>query len=193
MNLLAASDAWIVDVIFFGSLALGLIIGIARGFVRSVAKLAGTIFSLIVAFFFCIQFAAFLESAFGWTTALANVIKSATLAYWLCVIISFILLTILTKLGVLLLAAIGKSLIDRSRALAAVDRVLGGVLGVIKALMILFLIMVIFKWIGIEALDAYMHESLIVGKIYFSGWPELITSLPGKFLQSWNSSAMLMR
>ena len=123
MNLLAAAGgAWILDAIFFGILLIGLIIGALRGFVRSIAKMAGTIFSFIVAFLFCIQFSALLENWFHLTTALAGAIKNAKIAYWLCVALSFILLVILTKLAAWLLGKLGKSIVHRSKLLGAVDR-----------------------------------------------------------------------
>ena len=49
-ELLAA--AWIPDAVFFAILALGLLIGLIRGFVKSVCKLAGTIVSIFIAFTF---------------------------------------------------------------------------------------------------------------------------------------------
>ena len=74
MDLLTAtqSSAWILDVVFFVILLLGLLLGTWRGFIKGVCKLAGTIFALFVAFTFCNPFKNTLENWFGMTTAIAN-------------------------------------------------------------------------------------------------------------------------
>ncbi len=74
LDLLTAtqSSAWILDVVFFVILLLGLLLGTWRGFIKGVCKLAGTIFALFVAFTFCNPFKNTLENWFGMTTAIAN-------------------------------------------------------------------------------------------------------------------------
>jgi len=63
---------WIVDILFFIILIAGIWLGATRGFVNSIAKLAGTLFSLIFAVMFAIALSNTLENWFGMTTALTN-------------------------------------------------------------------------------------------------------------------------
>ena len=182
MDILAASNAWILDIVFFVLLLGGLIGGIACGFVRGICKIAGTVFSLIVAFFFCNQFCALLEGWFGLTTKLAGAIGSANLAYWIMVVCSFIVLAVLVRLLAWLLGKIGKALVESSTALNVVDRVLGGVLGALEMMILLLLVMLLFRWLAIDAVDAYIAQSWVVSKIYMGNWLDWIAAFPAKFL-----------
>ena len=179
--LLAASSAWSLDVAFFAVILLGLILGVTVGFVRGIMKIAGTVFSVVVAFFFCTQVCALLEDWFSLTTALSNALHSATLAYWLGVVISFLVLSILVKVGAFLIGRVGQALVNRSKVFAGVDRCLGGLLGVAEALLLLFAVMLVFKWIAIDVVDAYIAQSSVVGKIYFGEWFEWISLYPAQF------------
>ncbi len=69
---LMTDAAWIPDVIFLVLLFIFVMVGAGRGFVKSVTKLAGTLFAVAFAIFFCISFEGFLESIFGMTSAIAD-------------------------------------------------------------------------------------------------------------------------
>ena len=72
LNQLLATNAWVLDLIFFLVLILGTALGAYKGFIAGVCKLAGKWFSLIFAFMFCIAFANFLELCFHMTSAITS-------------------------------------------------------------------------------------------------------------------------
>lgn len=74
---LLAGYAWIIDVAFFVLPILGILLGIRRGFVKGVMRVASKWVSLIVAFAFCVSFANLLEQWFHMTTAITNGIAGA--------------------------------------------------------------------------------------------------------------------
>lgn len=170
MNLLAASGAWVLDVVFFALIALGTLFGVWRGFLKGICKLAGTIFAVGFAFFFCFPMKNSLESTFGLTTALENALGSATAAGWIAVAISFVSLVIIIKLGAWIVGKIGTSIIDRFAPLRTVNRFLGGLLGIAKALLIILIILAIFRWINVASINEFIASSSVVGKIYDSSW-----------------------
>lgn len=67
---------WIVDLLFVLILLGGIFLGANRGFVKSIAKFAGTLFAIIFAVTFAISLSNALENWFGMTTALFNWIGS---------------------------------------------------------------------------------------------------------------------
>lgn len=166
MNLLAASGSWVLDVIFFVILLLGMLFGVWRGFVKGICKLAGTIFSIIFAFTFCIPMKNALDSWFGLTSAMGG----TTAAGWGAVVISFVLLVILIKLGAWLIGKLGTALVDRFGPVRVINKMLGGVLGLVKALLFIFILLAIFKWIGAQGINTFIENSAVVGKIYTSPW-----------------------
>lgn len=172
MNLLTAgqSSAWILDVVFFVILLLGLLFGAWRGFIKGVCKLAGTIFALFVAFTFCNPFKNSLENWFGMTTAIANGLGgtevAVTAASWLSIAISFVLLFIIVKLLSWLLGKIGTGIAEKSTIFSKLNRLLGGILGLAEGLFLIFLLLTICYWIPSESLHAFIGESTIVGRIF---------------------------
>lgn len=169
-QLLAGTSAWILDVIFFVFLLGGTLLGVKQGLLRGICKIAGTIFSIIVAFLFCIAFQNTLESWFGLTTALTNAIKVPLLAYWIANIISFIILFVLVKLGAYLIGRIGTAIVDQSKGLAKLNMALGGLLGMFKSFLIIFFLLAFFTWINVGAVNNYITSSTIVGGLYDSNW-----------------------
>ncbi len=69
---LLAAGGWILDVIFFVILLSSVFAGAGRGFIRSVSRLAGTLFAIAFAFLFAASFEVFLDDVFGMTTAIAR-------------------------------------------------------------------------------------------------------------------------
>lgn len=180
----AVSGSWIIDVIFFALLLIGLIGGAAQGFFRGISKLAGTLFSVLVAFLFCVQVSASFEDAFGLTTSIANAVHSPTVAYWLSVILCFIGLFVCVKLGAFLIGTLGKAIVDSARPLRAVDKTLGALLGCLKAFFLITLILLFFKWLQIDAVEEFLHGTAVVGGLYYSGWLEWVAAYAMKFLHA---------
>ena len=169
MNSLLASGGWVFDILFFVIIILGILLGVRRGFIKGVCKLAGTIFSVIVAVTFCVAMQASLERSFGATTSLNNAI-GAPFGEWIMVILSFILLFIIVKIGCWLLGSIGSAFIDRFAPLRIVNMLLGGILGAFKAFILLFILFAIFRWIPSDSFHDFILSSGVVGKIFDSQW-----------------------
>ncbi|MBR7186591.1 MAG: CvpA family protein [Clostridia bacterium] len=189
--LLASSYAWILDVAFFAIIVLGLVFGTARGFVKSVCKLAGTIFSVIIAVFFCTPLAGALEEWFSLTTLISNAIGSENVGGWITIAISFLSLIAAVKLGTWLLGAIGKGLIERSKVLNAIDRFLGGVLGVIEALLLIFILLLVCNWTNFAVVNEFIAESTVVSVIYESEWFLEMLALSKSIFQGFQGAAVM--
>lgn len=164
---LCACDAWGIDVAFFAILLLGTLFGVWRGFLRSVCKLAGTIFSLVVAVGFCVSFKNTLESWFGLETALVNAMPAVPkIASWISIIVSFIALVVLVRLLAWGAGILGKTVVKKFSALNAIDKFLGGLLGLFMGALLIFLLLSVCLWIPSESLHAYISESKVVGTIF---------------------------
>ncbi len=162
---LLASSAWALDVAFIVIIVLGILLGTWGGFIKGVCKLAGTLFAVFVAFTFCNAFKNTLENAFGLTSALANSV-GATVANWLSIVIAFVALFLIVKLGSWLLGLIGTALVDKIGVFRYINRILGGVLGLAEALILVFLLLTICYWINVDAVNQFIAQSSIVKAIY---------------------------
>ncbi len=165
MNLLAAG-AWVLDIVFFAVILLGILTGVCLGFLRGICKIAGTLFSISLAVAFCVPFKNTLESWFGLQTALTNSIGNATAASWVTTAISFVALVIVIRLLAWMLGHFGTALIDKSGAMRSLNRFLGGLLGLVGAAAAIFLLLAIFYWVSVPGVDEFISESTIVGAIY---------------------------
>lgn len=168
MQLLAA-PTWILDVVFFAILLLGLLFGSWRGFVAGVCKLAGTVFAIFVALTFCNPFKNSLESAFGLTSLIAGKLGE-TLGSWLSLAIAFVALFVIVKLVVWLLGKVGTSLIEKSAVFSKINRFLGAILGLAEAAFLVFFLLTVCYWINVDSVNAFIQQSTIVGKIYEWDW-----------------------
>lgn len=166
MNELLAVGAWALDVAFFVILLLGILFGVARGFVKSVCKIAGTVFSAVVAFMFCVTLQNSLEGWFGLTTALAGVIGNATIAKVIAIVISFILLFLVVKLLAWFVGKTGTALVNKFAPCRMINRILGGILGLFEAFMLIMLLLAICHWIPVEGVHEFIQSSTIVGKVF---------------------------
>lgn len=229
-SLLLSSVSWIADVAFFVIVIGGLLYGVKKGFISGICKLAGTLFAIVFALFFCVSFEAFLERMFGMTSAisdglvgafskigafgvdisgqnletalaeagvpafLADIVVNAfaemqipegttiamlispVVAHWIAVVISFVLLVILIKLGTWLIDKIFSGIAESVKPIRILNRFLGGILGLAKALIFVFIVLAICSLIGNESINAYLQESAVVGKIYTSDWFTAATS-----------------
>ena len=111
MNALLAKGGWVLDILFFAIIILGILLGVRRGFVKGVCKIAGTILSVAVAITFCVAVQASLERNFGATTSLNNAVGEP-FGQWIMVALSFILLLVAVKLGCWLLGSFGSAIMD---------------------------------------------------------------------------------
>ncbi len=249
---LLASMSWILDLAFFAALVVGMAIGAQRGFVRGIFKLAGWLFALIVAFFFCVSFSNLLEQSFGMTTAIANglaerfagkegydvgisagvagaeigtvleelgigglakliIVKGfanvetvmagttaaqmlgASLAKWISIVISFLILALVIRLAVWLVSNLFSGLIDKIKPLRVVDKFLGAILGLAKAALLIFILLLVCNWISLDAVNGFIASSKVVGGIYQSEWFAAATSyaLSGQWFDDYLSQFLL--
>ena len=169
---------WIIDVLFMFILIGGILLGIYRGFVAGICKIAGTILSVFVAFSFCTMFQHTLETWFGLTTALSNAIGNDKAAYWIAVVISFVILVLFVKLCAWLLGKLFTCVIEKVSAFSFINRLLGGLLGLLMAGASIFLILTFFQWINVQAVNNYISSSTIVGAIYNWDWFKEAATFP---------------
>lgn len=175
---LLVSPAVSVDITFFVIILLGILIGTLRGFIKGICKIAGTILSIFVAFTFCNAFRATLDSWFALTPKMATAFHNATLAGWASLVLSFIILLIGTKLLAWLCGKIGTVLVEKVKVFRTINRGLGGILGLFEALVLIFLLLMVCKWISAAEIDEFLCSSTVVGKIYQWEWFEWAATLP---------------
>lgn len=169
MNSLLAAGAWTLDIIFFLILLGGILLGVRRGFIKGICKLAGTILAGVVSITFCVALQASLEYTFGTTSAINNAI-GAPFGAWIMVALSFVFLFLLVKIGCALLGKYGSALIEDVAPLRIANMFLGGILGAFKAFILIFAILAAFRWIPNESFCNFVASSEIVGKIFSSQW-----------------------
>lgn len=169
MNSLLAAGAWIIDVVFFALIIFGILLGVKRGFIAGICKLAGTIFSIVVGVVFCVSLQASLERNFGTTSAINDAI-GAPFGEWIMVILSFLFLVALVKLACWLIGSFGSSLANEVKALRIINMFLGGLLGAFKLFVVFFAVLAILRWIPSESLHEFISSSGVVGKIFDSQW-----------------------
>ncbi len=95
---------------------------------------------------------------------------SSALAKWISIAISFVLLIIIIKLGVLLISTVMKNVVDKVVPMRVIDQTLGGIFGLLEALIITFLLLAICSWLPIGGLHDFISSSSIVGTIFNSEW-----------------------
>ena len=160
---------WILDILLFIILLLGLIFGSWRGFVKGICKLAGTIFAIIVSVSFCNPFKNALENWFGMTTAIAAGVGEMA-ASVIALVLSFLILFILVKSGALILGLIGNAVAKSCKFFDVINRLFGAVLGLIEAIFLIYLLLTICYWVGSESLNHFISQSTVVSAIYRSDW-----------------------
>lgn len=121
-------------------------------------------------------------------TTAATLIASV-FAKWISIVISFILLILLTRIGARFLAKGLKSLVDKFAPTRVMDQVLGALLGFVEAFFIASLVIIVFNWIPISAIRGMFASSYVVGPIANSEWFRNMTSyaISGKWLTKYLS------
>ncbi len=109
------------------------------------------------------------------------------LAKWISVVIAFVLLILIVRLGAWGLTKAFGALKNALAPLRVVDQVLGAVLGLAKALFWVFVILLVCNWLPFEGLQNFISSSTIVGKIYVSDWFQSATSyaISGKWFDEY--------
>ncbi len=165
---------WILDVLFFLLIIIGILFGVRRGFIAGVCKLAGTILSVAVGVLFCNALSGQLEVWFGMTSALTGAIGHETIAGWISIAISFLILLIVTKLGAWLLGVFGTFLAEKIKLFSLINKLCGGLLGLFKSLVLIFLLLTacywLTQWLNLTALESFINQSTVVGVIFRWEW-----------------------
>lgn len=104
-------------------------------------------------------------------------------ANWIAIAISFVLLVILIRIGAVILDKLFSGIADSVKPLRIVNHFLGGILGLFKGAILIFILLAVCNWISAEAIDGYILSSNIVGKIYTSDWFQNATDFVTSF--SW--------
>ncbi len=104
------------------------------------------------------------------------VMLGSTLAKWISIAISFVLLVVIIKLAAVLLDKCLSGLVEKLTPFRVVNQLLGAILGLVKAAVVLFLVLAICSWLPIDGLHNFLASSTIVGPIYSSEWFNAATS-----------------
>lgn len=171
------SAAWALDIAFFVILLLGIFIGVKRGLLRFVCKIAGTIFSVVLAFMTCIPLKNATGGLFGLEAKLQSSISAVpVLGTWITIGVSFLAIAVLVRLAAWLIGIVGKSLVEHSKAMNYVDKALGGVVGLAFAALLILFLLAVCTWLPAAGLQTFIRESFIVSKIYEWPWFQSIAS-----------------
>lgn len=101
---------------------------------------------------------------------------SAVLAKWITIVISFVALILLVKLGSMLVSLLFNAVKDRIAPIRIADQALGAALGLAEALVVLFILFLLLNWLPIDGLHNFISSSAVVGKIFSSEWFQSATS-----------------
>lgn len=169
--LLQAAGAWGLDIAFFVIILLGILLGVWRGLIKFVCKIAGTIFSIVIAFLCCVPFKNATEGLFGLEGVLRKSISAVPiLGTWITVVISFLALAVIVRLLAWAVGAIGKALVEKVKSINAIDKTLGGLLGLLCAGLAIFFLLAICLWIPANGLHNFIESSYVVGPIFKWDW-----------------------
>ncbi len=94
----------------------------------------------------------------------------ATVGKWIAILISFLALVILVRLGAFLLSKLLSGVVNKIAPLRIVNKLAGGILGLAKSLILLFIALAICRWLPIESVHQFISSSSIVGKLFVSEW-----------------------
>ncbi len=111
----------------------------------------------------------------------------STLAKWISIAISFVLLVVLVKLAAVLLDKGLSGMVEKVAPFRIINQLLGAVLGLAKAGIAVFLLLAICSWLPIEGLHNFLSSTAIVGPIFRSDWFAAATSyaISGKWFDDY--------
>jgi membrane protein required for colicin V production len=124
-----------VDIILLVPMAIGLVRGLFKGFIKEVLGLAAIVLGIAASYYYSEELASYLRTSFE------------NAGNWL-EILSYIIIFSVTAIGVNLLARYLTS-VSKLLALGVVNRIAGGVFGLAKTLLILMLVIHLFgHWLA---------------------------------------------
>lgn len=132
----ASNINW-VDLIIIAVLVVGLTEGFVKGIVKQLFGIAGLFLGLIMGKLFCAPVAEFLQNCINMSDRTA-------------VVVAFILILLVVPLACTIVGHLLSGLV-KAVQLGFIDRVLGGVLGFLKYLIILGLVFQLFELTGLDA------------------------------------------
>lgn len=100
----------------------------------------------------------------------------SVLSKWISVVIAFLLLILLVRLGALLISKTFNAIKDKITPIKVVDQALGALLGLAKMCFFVFVLLLICNWLPITPLQEFIGSSTVVGKIFTSQWFQNATS-----------------
>lgn len=106
----------------------------------------------------------------------AATLLGSIFAKWISIVIAFVLLIVLLRLGVGLVGKLCGSIVERFAPLRIANQTLGALLGFVESALLIFLILLLLNWLPINALHEFIQSSGIVGKIFVSEWFQNATS-----------------
>ena len=106
----------------------------------------------------------------------AAMLLGSTLAKWISIVISFVLLIVLVKLAAVILDKSLSGLVDKVAPFRVINQLLGALLGLLKAGILAFVLLAICSWIPVEGLHNFLSSTAIVGPIFRSDWFAAATS-----------------
>lgn len=104
------------------------------------------------------------------------VLISSVLAKWISIVISFVALILLIKLGALLITKLFGALKINFAPLRVVDQALGAILGLLKACVLIFILLLLVNWLPITSIHDFVAGSGVVGAIFKADWFQAATS-----------------
>ena len=121
------------------------------------------------------------------------VLLGSALAKWISIAIAFVLLVVIVKLGAVLLDKCLSGLAETCTPFRVVNRLLGGLLGLLKAAILLFLLLAVCSWIPVQGLHDFLSSTAIVGPIFRSDWFAAATSyaISGQWFNEYISQLLL--
>lgn len=137
------------------------------------SALNGVAINGIAKWFITISFKSVGEIPAGTTPA---TLIAMVLAKWISIVIAFVALVILLRLGVFLIRKIFGAIKDRVAPIRVVDQALGAVLGLLEGALLIFILLLICNWLPFDGLHEFISSSGIVGAIFKSDWFNNATS-----------------
>ncbi len=119
-------------------------------------------------------------------------------AKWIAIAISFVLLIIIMRWGVLLVAKVLSGIVNVLPIIGLINRFLGAILGAAKGALTVFILLMLCNWLNIGVVESLLMSSPVVGVIYRSEWfmtaTNAFTSFEWlkAFLDSRNTAAWLV-
>lgn len=97
-------------------------------------------------------------------------IAAPIFAKWISIAISAILLFVLIKLATVIIASVFTRIVEKIKLLRILNRLFGGLLGLFKACVLVFILLMIATWLPFDAVQTFIDGTTIVRAISQSEW-----------------------